>query len=96
MREEWSTLFLRRITSLLDSCTKTVDLPGPSVVNLPVLCVCSQALQEMGCELRVFEASNKIKACLMTAKGMIGVVLQVYLSDGAGSPSMVEVGREFC
>lgn len=52
---------------------------------------CSQALQEMGCELRVFEASNKIKACLMTAKGMIGVVLQVYSSDGAGSPSMVEV-----
>ncbi|CAM9665891.1 unnamed protein product [Ectocarpus sp. 4 AP-2014] len=51
------------------------------------------ALQEMGCELRVFEASNKIKACLMTAKGMIGVVLQVYLSDGAGSPSMVEVRR---
>lgn len=45
----------------------------------------------MGCELRVFEASNKIKACLMTAKGMIGVVLQVYSSDGAGSPSMVEV-----
>ncbi|CAM9194425.1 unnamed protein product [Ectocarpus sp. 13 AM-2016] len=51
------------------------------------------ALQEMGCELRVFEASNKIKACLMTAKGMIGVVLQVYLADGAGSPSMVEVRR---
>jgi len=45
----------------------------------------------MGCELRVFEASNKIKACLMTAKGMIGVVLQVYSSDGADSPSMVEV-----
>ncbi|CAM9850804.1 unnamed protein product [Pylaiella littoralis] len=51
------------------------------------------ALQEMGCELRVFEASNKIKACLMTAKGMIGVVLQVYSSDGAGSPSMVEIRR---
>lgn len=47
----------------------------------------------MGCELRVFEASNKIKACLMTAKGMIGVVLQVYSSDGAGSPSMVEVSH---
>lgn len=56
---------------------------------------CSQALQEMGCELRVFEASNKIKACLMTAKGMIGVVLQVYSSDGAGSPSMVEVSHEY-
>eukprot|EP00752_Nemacystus_decipiens_P018274 g16395.t1 len=51
------------------------------------------ALQEMGCELRVFEASNKIKACLMTAKGMIGVVLQVYSSDGADSPSMVEIRR---
>eukprot|EP00903_Cladosiphon_okamuranus_P019290 g17731.t1 len=51
------------------------------------------ALQEMGCELRVFDASNKIKACLMTAKGMIGVVLQVYSSDGAGSPSMVEIRR---
>lgn len=49
-----------------------------------------QALQEMGCELRVFEPSNKIKACLMTAKGMIGVVLQVYLSEGS-DPSMVEV-----
>lgn len=45
----------------------------------------------MGCELRVFEPSNKIKACLMTAKGMIGVVLQVYSSEGAGTPSMVEV-----
>lgn len=44
----------------------------------------------MGCELRVFEPSNKIKACLMTAKGMIGVVLQVYLSESA-DPSMVEV-----
>lgn len=44
----------------------------------------------MGCELRVFEPSNKIKACLMTAKGMIGVVLQVYLSEGS-DPSMVEV-----
>lgn len=44
----------------------------------------------MGCELRVFEPSNKIKACLMTAKGMIGVVLQVYLSGGS-DPSMVEV-----
>lgn len=30
----------------------------------------------------------------MTAKGMIGVVLQVYSSDGAGSPSMVEVSLE--
>lgn len=45
----------------------------------------------MGCELRVFEPSNKIKACLMTAKGMIGVVLQVYSSDGSGTPSMIEV-----
>lgn len=45
----------------------------------------------MECELRVFEASNKMKACLMTAKGMVGVVLQVYASDGAGTPSMVEV-----
>lgn len=52
----------------------------------------TQALQEMGCELRVFEPSNKIKACLMTAKGMIGVVLQVYLSEGS-DPSMVEVRR---
>ena len=47
----------------------------------------------MNCELRVFEASNKMKACLMTAKGMVGVVLQVYASDGAGTPSMVEVSR---
>lgn len=45
----------------------------------------------MGCELRVFETSNKIKACLMTAKGMIGVVLQVYLPTVPGAPSMVEV-----
>lgn len=52
-----------------------------------------QALQEMGCELRVFEPSNKIKACLTTAKGMIGVVLQVYLPGGSGAPSMVEVSN---
>ena len=45
----------------------------------------------MECELRVFEVSNKMNACLMTAKGMVGVVLQVYASDGAGTPSMVEV-----
>eukprot|EP00904_Undaria_pinnatifida_P006544 jgi/Undpi1/3019/HiC_scaffold_14.g06396.m1 len=53
----------------------------------------AKALQEMNCELRVFEASNKMKACLMTAKGMVGVVLQVYASDGAGTPSMVEIRR---
>ncbi|CAM9384324.1 unnamed protein product [Laminaria digitata] len=53
----------------------------------------AKALQEMECELRVFEASNKMKACLMTAKGMVGVVLQVYASDGAGTPSMVEIRR---
>lgn len=53
----------------------------------------AKALQEMDCELRVFEASNKMKACLMTAKGMVGVVLQVYASDGAGTPSMVEIRR---
>lgn len=47
----------------------------------------------MGCELRVFEASNKIKACLMSAKGIVGVVLQVYSSDGSGTPSMVEVSE---
>lgn len=45
----------------------------------------------MGCELRVFEASNKIKACQMTAKGMIGLVIQVYSSDGVMTPTMVEV-----
>lgn len=56
-----------------------------------VFAMFSKALQDMGCELRVFEPSNKIKACLMTAKGMIGVVLQVYSSEGAGTPSMVEV-----
>ena len=50
-----------------------------------------QVLREMSFELRVFEACNKIKACQMTAKGMLGVVLQVYSSDTAGSPSMVEV-----
>lgn len=49
----------------------------------------------MDCELRVFEASNKMKACLMTAKGMVGVVLQVYASDGAGTPSMVEVSHQW-
>lgn len=47
----------------------------------------------MGCELRVFEALNKIKACQMTAKGMIGLVIQVYPSDSVATPSMVEVRR---
>lgn len=70
-------------------CSEVVQLSYDSVFR--VLLVCLQALQEMGCELRVFEPSNKIKACLMTAKGMIGVVLQVYSSDGSGTPSMVEV-----
>jgi Protein kinase domain len=52
-------------------------LPPPDILS-----AVSAALQEMGCELRVFDASNKIKACLMTPKGMIGVVVQVYASAG--------------
>ena len=31
----------------------------------------------MECELRVFESSAKIKACFMSAKGMVAVVVQV-------------------
>jgi len=47
--------------------------------------------QEMECELRVFASSLKIKAALMTPKGMIGVVVQVYvLTDDL---SMFEVRR---
>ncbi|CAM9103426.1 unnamed protein product [Discosporangium mesarthrocarpum] len=58
-----------------------------------LLTILSQALQEMGCEFRVFEPSNKIKACLMTPKGMIGVVIQIYSSSDESSPNMVEVRR---
>ncbi|CAM9585489.1 unnamed protein product [Chrysoparadoxa australica] len=57
-----------------------------------ILASATNALQEMGCELRVFDQSNKIKACLMTAKGMIGVVVQIY-SGEKGVPCVVEVRR---
>lgn len=63
-------------------------LMGPA----DILTAVSGALQDMGCELRVFEASRKIKACLMTQKGMIGVVVQVYCR-GAGETNLVEVRR---
>jgi len=47
--------------------------------------------QEMECELRVFASSLKIKAALMTPKGMIGVVVQIYvISD---SLSIFEIRR---
>jgi|TARA_B110000305_G_C19373322_1_gene605653 hypothetical protein len=45
----------------------------------------------MECEMKVFEENNKIKACKMTPKGMIGVVLQVYTLEG--DLQMVEVRR---
>ena len=51
----------------------------------------SETLGEMECEMKVFEENNKIKACRMTPKGMIGVVLQVYTLEG--DLQMVEVRR---
>jgi len=47
--------------------------------------------EEMGCELGVFASSFKIKAALMTAKGMIGVVIQVY--SVSKSLNMLEIRR---
>ncbi|KAG5178631.1 CBL-interacting-like PK [Tribonema minus] len=59
-----------------------------------ILGAVSGALAEMGCELRVFDASSKIKACLMTPKGMIGVVVQASLCSSSGAPlHVVEVRR---
>ncbi|CAM9395876.1 unnamed protein product, partial [Choristocarpus tenellus] len=74
----------RRVSASLNTFETT--LPPQEILS-----TLSDALHNMGCELRVFEPSNKVKACLMTAKGMIGVVLQVYSSDEEGSPNMVEV-----
>jgi len=51
----------------------------------------SESLGEMQCEMKIFEENNKIKACRMTPKGMIGVVLQVYTLEG--DLQMVEVRR---
>ncbi len=51
----------------------------------------SEVLALMECELKVFEETNRIKACKMTPKGMIGVVLQVYALTG--DEHVVEVRR---
>ncbi|GMI25363.1 hypothetical protein TeGR_g5020 [Tetraparma gracilis] len=49
---------------------------GPGIVQK-----LSESLGEMECELKVFEEQLRIKACKMTSKGMIGVVLQVFLLE---------------
>lgn len=58
--------------------------------------VCAEALAEIGFELDLtHRAQFKIKATLLTAKGMIGMTLQVYcISRSSAHPlSLVEVRR---
>ncbi len=59
---------------------------APEIVNRV-----AESLTAMECELKVFEEANKIKACKLSSKGMIGVVAQVYVLDG--DLHMVEVRR---
>ena len=60
-------------------------------VGVEIVGKLSEALAEMECELKVFEEQLRIKACKMTSKGMIGVVLQVYLLEA--DSYVVEVRR---
>mmetsp|Transcript_29310 Transcript_29310/g.38540 ORF Transcript_29310/g.38540 Transcript_29310/m.38540 type:complete len:412 (+) Transcript_29310:198-1433(+) len=51
----------------------------------------SRALQEMGCDFKIFQKNNKIKAQSMTSSGMIGIVIQLYMMTPA--LHMVEIRR---
>lgn len=64
----------------------TSNLPAPEILD-----GIRVALEEMGCEIRIFESTFKIKASLITPKGMIGVIVQIYVM--ADSLHLVEVRR---
>jgi hypothetical protein len=51
----------------------------------------AEGLGAMGCETRIFAENFKIKATLLTRKGMIGVIVQLYVL--LDTLNLVEVRR---